>query len=441
MKSFQNGFLTLVNILVKCLVFMILSGVFLSCEKDEDDESPEVNFQMPQDFQILSSIDTIPFLAYVSDNKQIKTITIDLQTLDYTIVMPRKLYNVSGSNVTFSTDLFLNEPFLESGQYYFILTASDGVNETRRFAQVQIQATQKQIESYVVVTKQTNSAKVYSSQNYSDWTQRLDLFLDPKGAALNYRQNMLGIVGGEVGDAVFYNTEEYEFVKSIPGFGTPSIPYFLGLTYQPEIEEFFLLQNDPRMRVLDKSASGLYGFSLHTGYRPVSAIQIDGVNYVSEKEITSSDYILGSYSQSGLLFDTYVTDGPVKLISQKSTNELFVWTNGEEGAALSILNISNDLSAPVYSRPGEVLKAAIRLPSGSFLISTSAGLFLYTYSNGGTQVLNTSPTPDAFYYDSIDGFVYGTQGNVLIRMTSTGNEVSVTQFGAEILHFAVDYNR
>lgn len=441
MKSFQNGFLTLVNSAVKVLAVLCLTMVFWSCDKDEDDESPVVDFQMPQDFQIMSSVDTIVFVAQVSDNKQVESISIDLQTLDYFNAMPRQRYDVSGTNVNFSTDLYLTEPFLESGQYYFILSASDGVNETRKFVQVQIVAIQREIESYVVVTKQTNSAKVYSSLNYSDWTEKLDLFMDLKGAALNYRQNLLGLAGGEVGDAVFYNIEEYEFVKSIPGFGTPSQPYFLGLTYQPELEQFFLLQNNPQMRVLDKVASGLYACDLQQGFRPEFSVQIDGVNYVNQKEITSPDYILGSYSQSGLLLSTYTSDGPVKLISKKSGNEMFIWTDGAEGVSLSILNTSNDLIAPVYSRPGETLKAAIRLPSGSFLLSTSAGLFLYTYANGGTQVLNTSPTPDAFYYDSLEGFVYGTQGNVLIRMTPQGDVVSLKQFDAEIVHFAVDYNR
>jgi hypothetical protein len=440
-KSFQNGFLTLVDSLVKVLAVICLTTVFWSCDKDEDDEPPVVDFQMPQDFQIISSVDTVTFVAKVSDNKQVESISIDLQTLDYFNAMSRQRYDVSGTNVNFSTDLFLTEPFLESGQYYFILSASDGVNETRKFVQVQIQAIQREIESYVVVTKQTNSAKVYSSVNYSDWTEKLDLYMDLKGAALNYRQNLLGLVGGEVGDAVFYNIEEYEFVKSIPGFGTPSQPYFLGLTYQPEIERFFLLQNNPQMRVLDKLASGLYACDLPQGFRPEFSVQIDGINYVNQKEITSPNYILGSYSQAGLLFNTYVTDGPVQLISKKSSNELFVWTDGEEGASLSILNTSNNLIAPIYNRPGEALKAAIRLPSGAFLISTSEGLYQYAYSSGGTQILSTSPTPEAFYYDSLEGFIYGTQGNLLIRMTPQGNVVSIKQFDAEIAHFAIDYNR
>lgn len=440
MKSFQCRFLTLVHSVVKVL---LLSLVLVSCnDKDDDEQSPVIDVQFPQSFDQISSIDTIPFLAYISDNKQVTSVYIDLLTLDFEQRMPRQQYDVSGSNVTFATDLLLNEPFLESGTYYIVVRASDGVNESATFIEVHLVATERVIESFIVVTNQGNATKVHASQDLNDWTEKLSLFSDARGAALNYRQGLLGICGGEIGDAVFYDITEFEPMSSIPGFGTPSSPYFLGLEFDAERERFYLYQNDPRMRVLDKTASGLYGVPLQVGHRPEQSFRLQGENFVEEKSIADSDVVLAAYSQAGSLFTSYAVNGDVISLSEKSQSELFMWLNTPSGVELSVVNTSSDLIASVYNRVGETLLAALELGPGIFLISTDQGLYRYNYNNGGTTVLNPSPNPTSFYLDDLDGLVYATEGNTLyIIMSQSGQVFDSHQFPDPILEFAINYNR
>ncbi len=424
------------------LKVLLLSLVVMSCkDKNTDEEPPVINLQSPHEFAQYASIDTIPFLAYISDNKQVTSVSIDLLTLEFEQRMPRQQYDVSGSNITFAVDLFLNEPFLESGTYYLVFRASDGVNESSTFVQVSITATEREIESFIVVTNQLNSTKVFSSLNFDNWTERLDLYVDAKGAALNYRQGLLGICGGEIGDAVFYEVQDFEVSSSIPGFGSPSIPYFLGLEFDPRLEQFYLYQNDPRMRVLDKNASGLYGVPLQTGFRPKQSFRLQEENFVEEKNITNSNSIIAAYSQAGLLFTSYSIDGDTKLMVEKSSNELFLWANASSGVQLSIVNTTNDLVVSVYNRVGESLLAVIEIDPGVFLLSTDEGLYRYNYNNGGTIVLNPEPNPTDFYLDNLDGLIYATEGNTLYIMTLSGQVFNSVQFADPILAFAIDYNR
>lgn len=439
MKSFQSRFLTVVY---SGCIALLMSVLIMACDdKDDDNQPPVIDLQVPSEFDQYRSIDTIPILAYISDNKQLESVTIDIETLDFEPVTARRQYGLSGSSITFVRDLFLEEPFLESGTYYLVMRASDGSNVTSVFIQIYLVATEREIEQFVVTTNTGNSTKVLTSENLAEWTERLDLFVDASGSALNYRQGLIGISGGEIGNTDFYETEDYELTNSIPGFGTPSIPYFFGLEFDAAMQQFYVYRNEPDMQVLDENASGLYNVPLQTGFLPEQSFRLQGVNYVEQENITNSNRIIGAYSVAGLLFTSYAIDGDAKLLSEKSSNELFLWENTPEGTQLSVINTSNDLFVPVYNRFGEALLAAVELESGVFMISTEAGLYRYNYNNGGTTPLASSPTPTDFLYDDLDGLIYASQGNTLYVLSVTGQVANTVQFDAPILDFAIDYNR
>lgn len=422
-------------------MLILIASLLVSCGDEKDDESPRVIIERPYENQTFLTVDTIDIVVGISDNEQIKSIKVGLVDEDFNGLGIERSYPASGSSYTFASDFFLDEPFLSSGSYYLAVRASDGENEGSGYVRLQLTAIERVIENLLVVTANSTQTKVYTGEDVGNWDLKGSYSIDFAGAALNYRQNLLGLAGGVLGDAVFYETEEFAATQTIPGFGSPSLPYFVGLEYDLKEERFLLSQRDQQLRVLDKFGAPISSAQLTPNFLPVKAFPIDTDIFVDQKSITGDTHILSKYASSGLVLNSYSVSGPVREISKRSQNESFMWVDGEGGTNMSILNNTNNLVADVYNRAGEPLYATREVSQGRFIFSTSAGLLQYTYPGGGTVILNNSLSLKALYYDDLNGIIYGTEGNTLYQISATGVVINTYTFTDPIAYFAVDYNR
>src|SRR5690554_2406726 len=441
MKSYQKRFSTIVYTSVKAVALMLLPVFFLSCDDKKDEEAPKVIIQLPYENQTFSTVDTIPVVAQITDNQQITSVAVSLLDESFGALGVERRYQTSGSSVNFGVDFGIDEPFLLSGTYYIAVRGNDGENIGSGFVKIQLTAIEQVIENYIVVTNNATRAQVLIGETFSDIIQKTEFTMDLRGAAFNYRQNILGLASGVIGDANFYEIDEFVALQSIPGYGTPSIPYFLGLDYSVSTERFLLMQREPQIRVLNKHAVPISSFELAPSFLPEHTFTVSDDIFVEQKSITSPNRILARFASSGHLLSTYTASGEVREVSRKSDQEAFVWVDGEEGTKLLILNYTNNLLAEAYSRPNESLYAAKEIEKGVFLISTSTGLYRYAYAAGGTSILNQSVMPTSLYYDGLNGFIYGSEDNVLYQLSATGQLLNTRSFPDKIAYFAIDYNR
>ncbi|NEN22740.1 hypothetical protein G3O08_04370 [Cryomorpha ignava] len=434
-------FSTFVHTRLNCLMVILVVFSLQGCNENKDEESPRVIIESPYENQNFSTVDTLTIFANITDNEKIKSIEISLLDTDYNGLGIARSYQTSGSPLNFLTDFILDEPFLNSGVYNLAVRANDGENTGSGYVQIHLTAVERVIENYLVVTKNSTEAGVYLGSEINDWQEKGVYSIDLSGAALNYRQNILGLAGGVIGDAVFYEIEEFDVVATIPGFGGNSLPYFFGLEFSAKAERFYLMQRDPQLRILDKYATPVSAAQLIPNFLPEKVFSIDDDIFVLQKSITSPTLLMGRYASSGLLLNSYTMSGPVKEVAKKSQSETYVWEDGANGASMLILNSGNNLMESAYLRQGETLHAAKEIGNGSFIISTSTGLYRYDYS-GGTTVLNTLiESLTALYYDDLNGIIYGTAENKLYQISTTGVVINTYTFADSIAYFAVNYNR
>lgn len=441
MKSFHRRFSTSVYSVFNALILFSLPLLFLACKKDSDEESPKVIIQSPYENQTFLTTDTILVVVSATDNEQVKSIVLELLDSDYNLIGSQKSYAVSGASVQFAIDYALDQPFLPSGSYFLAARASDGANIGSGFTKIQLTAIPRVIDQFLVITKTSGSARILSGTNFSTWTERLQVNTHFKAAALNSRQNVLGLTGGDSGDANFYETDEFTLGNSIPNYGSPSLDYFLGLDYNSDSERFILLQNDPQYRVLDKYGNPLLSGALQPGFRPQKSFQTDDKVYIDQKSVTSSSRILSSFTYPGHLINSFTVSGTVKSVTQKNTTEDYVWIDAASGTQLALVNETSNLLATAYERPGEKLYSVADVSQGIFIIATSTGIYRFSYLNGTTVVLNQNLQVSEVYYEPLDGMIYATHENALYRLTSSGQLVDSKIFADPIAFFGIDYNR
>ena len=420
---------------------LVISVFIFGCKKDDvDEDPPNIFIESPFENQSFSSVDTIFVDAVITDNENVESLELELLSLDNELITKRQ-FSVSGTEVNFSYSFEINEPLLSTGQYYFALRARDSENRASSFKQVLINAIPRQIDQYIAITTQTNDVRIESSTDLENWMPRINRFMDYNGSAMNFRQNVMGVVGGEIGDAEFYSTSEFNQLITYPGFGTPSIDYFMGLDYSEAGEQFILLQNEPRARVLDKEAQPQSAAELTQNFLPVLSFGFGDRYFVLEKRITNNERFLNLYAFAGLKLKSFTVFGPVVGVFEKDLDEYFVWVAEEDGTKLYELNIQNELFAPVYERPGESLLSVVETDNEVFIFSTDQGMYRYTYGNGGTNPLSDTFSPEQLIYDELNGLIYGIDGQTLYELSSTAEFIQAIQFNRDLVFFGIDYNR
>ena len=421
---------------------MLIPFSFQSCKDKADEESPRVIISSPFENETFSTVDTLDVIVKITDNEQIKSLSISLLDENFNGLGVEATYPGSGTDINFGTDFILDQPFFNSGTYYLAVRANDGENIGSGYVQIQLTAIERVIDNYLVVTKNETEAQVYFGNIMDNLQTALSYAVDLRGVAFNYRQNILGLAGGTLGDAVFYDMEEIEVLQTIPGFGGNSIPYFMGLNYSNKTERFYVSQRDGQIKILDKNALQISAAQLMPNTFAEKVYAYDDSIFAVQKEISSNARVLSKFSQSGALLNSYSVSGPVRELAKKSQEETFLWIDSPDGTVMGILNNSNGSITYPYARQDEPLGAAVEIADGNFVISTSTGLYRYAYSNGGTAVLNASLVNlTGLYYDDLDGFIYGSKGNIIYQISATGALVNTFTYSDNVVYFGVDYNR
>jgi hypothetical protein len=438
MNRFSFPFSTLVH----TLPLVVLMALFSACKEEVDDQSPRVFIDSPFENQTFQSTDTIEAAATITDNEQVVYVDLELLDLDFNQVSVKQRYAVSGSTVEFGQLFPVGNPNLETGDYYLAFRASDGDNVGSAFVKIRINAIPRVLEGVFVVTVQNNQTRIYrSEEGTSPFEFEHDLFSDAVGAALNFQDNVLAVAGGDVGDAVFLETGEYQMVNSLPGFGTPDLPFFVSLQFDSEKDRFYLSQRDETIRIFNGDGESLAAFSGLPNHL-ANAFYGSGEHlYASEKELDGPIRSLTRYTQMGLLLNVFPVSGDVRGVFPKSGFEEFVWVDDPEGLELRILNEQTELLAQPYERPGARLFGVVRISGNSFIINTTDGLLRYNFSNGGTVILDSSSPEGELYFDDLSGLVYLVSGNELIVYTTSGEAIGGATFIHPVIYVGFDYNR
>lgn len=442
MKSFQCWFLTLVHSGLQVTVWVLFACLITACEDDEDLPSPRITISKPTENQLINAVDTVLVEGVVTDAVGVEQLEIQLVDQEFGSASSRQVFPASGTEFNFSLPFLLDEPLLSSGTYYVAVRAKSGQRTGSSFKRVQLSALPRVLEEVIVASRSSFAVSIWTLEpGTADWQQRLTRNMDCRGAALNYRQNILAIAGGEIGNLEFYDTEEYEIFQSVQGLGTPSLPFFLGLRYDAAVEEFLVLQRDPRMRIFDRLGSGVTGFPLRPDHLPTAGFAAIDHYFAVESPISLPNQLLTVYARPGLLMATIELAGPALGVYGRNDSEVYVWENHPEGCKLRIANIDSQLVQDVFQREGEALIAVAEISEGMFAFLTDAGLYRYTYSTGGTNVISAGISGQHLFYETLSQTYYVADGNSLHQVAQNGTILGSSSFAGEVMWAGFNYNR
>lgn len=441
MKSYQNPFSTIVNRFGFSLLCVVGGTLFFSCADDDDLPSPRIFIETPSENAIVFSVDTVAVKARITHGRGIESVSVELTDADFNPVGTKETFPASGTEVDFSTFYVTNDPLRSSGIHHIAVRASDGSKTGSAFKRVQLSAVPRVLERILVAVKSTNNVRIFQSAEGQAPLELLSRTMDCRGAALNYRQNILALAGGEIGDLEFYETANFTLLAGVPGLGTASLPYFLDVRYSRDFEEMIALQRDPRLRAFDKRAQPATGFPLKTNHLPSAVFAVNDRYYVNESPISLPNQILSVYARPGLLLASLETTGPVKGVFRRNDFEVFLWENHPEGLKLRVMSTESQFISDVFQREGEQLIDVAEMDTGIFGVLTDQGLYRYNYNTGSTVVVLSDVQGTSLDYEGLSQTFFIAAGNVLTRIDQGGNVVAQEIYPGPVFRVNFDYNR
>jgi hypothetical protein len=420
---------------------MIAVTFLTSCKDDEDIPSPRVFMEAPFENQVISSVDTVLVKARITHDVGIEWVEVELLRDDFSPVSNKERYNLTGVDLNFEAVMIIDQPLLNAGFYYVAVRASDGDKIGSGFSKVQLNAIARQLDQILVGTRTTFDLGVWGKEGNAGWETVLTKAIDCKGMALNFRDDILAIAGGEVGNLDFHEMGEYGVIQSVQGFGLSSQPFFLGLEYSQMNEQFMALLRTPRMEVRNKFASPEVSFDLIFNHLPSAVFATAGFYYTVESPISQPNQLLIQYSKAGLRMVVLELGGPLRGLFEGNDFEIYIWENHPDGLKLRRVNYNSQLISDLFQRPGEVLKSAVQLDKGVFAFLSNQGLYRYSANTGSTIVLNNGIEGEALFYDDLNQQYYIGNGNVLRILASNGVQIDMHTFPSEVFWVGFDYNR
>lgn len=393
------------------LVVLMLATYFMqSCKKDKDDQLPKIDILSPAENALYFIPHAVPITAEISDNSALEYVRLTITNESFVAVAPAVLRYPDEKDVTISQSIMVDDPQLPSGDYYVVVTASDGENEKSEYRKIRFYELERKYVGTVFADDAGNNQvgiylidTLYNKQMISTWSG------DFGGSALSSRNQsyyLMGDVTGDMQSVALSSTGVDWVVQSQP---TPPAPYFTGVTtYDGRV---YFSSYDKKIQGVGKSGNGI--FTIETGSYTPYAIYRQGDAIFSEQRNNSTDQKkLVQYVESTGGFKKEISlDIEVVEFCQRTEDDILIFgNNGGQGIMKDYDAESNGFWEP-HSFPSGRILSACRVDGNNFMIGHESGILWYRYDANSLVTFRAGEQATGIQYNDVDNIIVVAVGN------------------------------
>ncbi|MBL7981096.1 MAG: hypothetical protein JNL52_04720 [Flavobacteriales bacterium] len=406
--------------------------VFSSCRKDKDDQDPPtVSFIAPMEGSTLAVPDTFLVSVSVSDNKEVRSVSVQLLNSSGIPVLPTVTRSVNAASALVSVAMILTSEQLVSGTYSLEVRASDGSNDGRAFRTIYIQGAPWRLRS-VYITSPIGApgnaliSCIDSVGQLSTWSLSPEL----GGAAIDARSQLLFTCGTFTGALMAQLVGPGGAGWTTPNLhsGAGSIPYFLGLRLDPSDGRLYTGTEDGRIRGWTAEGSSTFNATTVPGNLS-HATAVVGGKVISEQVGTGSGLralVTHAYSSGALLGQFALNMDVLEIYARNDQNALLFGTRDGLGV-IQDRNVDLGGTFEIREFAEGPIHAVAQLNTNTYIIAYGDRLARWSYQTDDLSTLATGITAQALAYEPATGALYVGVGNELRRMDpNTGALVDAT---------------
>jgi len=419
------------RIIFRLFVFSCLIYIALSCKKKESNEAPSINIHSPVENTTINSIDTLDVKVVVTDDDA-NNLRVSLYVADENMqsVTAPTVYNFSGNYVNLDVKYAVDERWLESGTYYFVVNASDGELQTKSFVKISVSSIPKVFSGLVVGVKSSQGCDIYMCDTNFVFTKQFSVS-NCLGGAYNCFANYLNVVLSN-GSMEAYNFPYYNQVFSISGLNKVGSPFKADIAW---IYPYVYVTN-ANGSIFAVDDNGQVRTAYRTIFSPYKMIRWNN------KWVNLSDYypqnntwvevpdLSKNYQFNGTLTDLAPLDNERCLIIQQDMNTVKLYTYKPEINYLSSFGHDQTGTYNGYIKSGS-----------SFLISIDNQLYELNEIYGTLYSVYTGESLTELKWEDRSQLIYGVNQNRIITLKNSPVQVlSSYDFPDKVVFYDFIYN-
>lgn len=393
------------------------------------DTRPVISLSSPAAGSSYHIWDTILVKASISHNKPVRSVVVSLVN-NNNIPMVTPIGSTPDQNtLEIEEYLVVDNPNLESGNYFVMVKASDEVNATRYFQPVEVSGIETELRRILVIT-QFNTLKSIVSLIDSNFnvSPLFSILKKYNGSDVSSRYQQLYYITPEPSRLLTYNLNDtildWEFLSQPPHSGFQDVYYQEGLIY--------LASQNGNLFGLDHSGDNKYITPTHTDRIPQKIFKHE--NYLVTDQSTRSNlyrYFTLFFAETGAFANQHQRDLGVIEFFSINQDEIIAFGNMLDQAKVLVYSIENNNSFEPAIMPTGIITAAVQISQEDFLIAMDFGIIAYNSTQHQWHL--------AFDIDNVIAMEYDSKNNFLC--VAEGKNVRIYDYpGSSLLHgISMDY--
>lgn len=366
---------------------VVLLTIIISCNKD-DESSPEIRVKLPLQNQSFVFGDTIFISAEIKDKNQIVSVSVSLVNSSKQEVSPQQYQTYSEKQVNINNEIIIDDPLLESGQYFIHIVARNQNNSKSFFQPIQITGVQRELKGLFIITKP-------SPQNVSvllvDSTETVSPFMSVSGdylnSDINNKYQKLVICGSKTGDLSAVNIDTKTVDWTIDNLSYLDNQFFYALFVNQN--RIFVANRNSEIHCYDFFGGLAYSFTL-TGQRYAEKLLV-----ASNRVFAQTADVLGGtkrlmqfYTGSSLV----ITDHTISMDIKSwywNNGKLLVFANTGNTGRIYSYNYENNTFTLLNNTSSAIIQSD-EVSVQDYFVVCNDGVYLYkaNSSNALNQIIS-----------------------------------------------------
>ncbi len=401
-------------IITKCvpLGFVLLLVLTQSCKKEIDNELPKIDILTPSENKLFFIPDAVTINVEVTDNKALEYVRLTVTNENYVSVAPAVVRYPDANTTTISQSIVVDDPQLASGDYYVVVTASDGGNEKSAYRKIRFYGLERRYMGAVFVDDATsNQVNVYLVDTLYN-KQLISTQSDDFGAsAISSRNQAYYLMGNVTGDMQSVALSSSGVDWALPAQSTPPASYFTGVaTYDGKV---YISSYDRKIQGVGKAGNGI--LSIETGSYIPYAIHRQGDALFSEQRNSSSGQkkLVQYYEASGGFKKEISLDIEVVEFCHRTGGGVLVFGNNGSQGVMKDYDAENNSFWEPHDLPNGKVLSACRVDENNFMIGHESGVLWYRYNANSLVIFKTGVQATGIQYNDVDNIIVVATGSEL----------------------------
>lgn len=421
-----------------CWLSVLMVLLLLSCAKNDDTRQPQLRIDTPLPNDAFQAVDTIGVSGLATDDSSLEYLRfVIVNGENLSVSVPKYLYPESNS-YAFSFDYMLDQPFLPTGEYTLVSTASDGVNSKSVYRDIRITGMEREFEQLLLLCR-PNPLKTYLYSIGPEGSINAPLVMEHGYAASVVSQSQRKLFLASPLPSKLYAIDLDDRVPD------PLIDA------QPPYAQFNHLYSSLPATYVATANGDILGLN-HYG----QIIFNTEVNTDTEplRIHPHQDYILsfcrnrggGAFSirQHYLASATFRSFRQVQFevveFASADNERCLIFANAQDGSAVYVYGPMEDYLFKQKDLPAGTILSALQMSGDEYVIAHEDGLFLYRLGSNALLDWNPGIQAENMAYDETNGLIYCVEGSTVSIITmDTGSVIRTINMPFPIVGIHIQY--